>query len=331
VAAPLPVRRAVDSLLEATVVLSFSRLGYLARARLGGWAPPGADAGTGRRVLVTGANSGLGYATALGVLGAGARVLLLVRSEEKGRDTVARLQRDLGQDLTGRVEVDVADLLDLASVRAFADRQLASGSHLDTVVHNAGAMFEERELTVDGFERTYQLHVLAPFLLTSLLLPRLAESAPSRVVTVTSGGMYSQKLDTARLESPTDYRPSVAYARAKRAQVALAHEWGQRVRGDGIRHHVVHPGWALTPGVERSLPRFRQLTGPLLRDATEGADSIVWVALSEEVTGDGQLWHDRHVRHRHKVPWTRSDAAESDRLWARVSRDAGIDPALPTS
>jgi dehydrogenase/reductase SDR family member 12 len=328
VAVPALLRRAADSVLEFTVVLSFSRIGYAARSRLGDWAPVGSEAGVGRRVLVTGANSGLGYATALGALRTGARVALLVRSEEKGRDTRARLAHDLGDDVSDRVSFDVADLLDLTSVRAFADRQLAAGERLDVLVHNAGTMFGDREVTQDGFERTYQLHVLAPFLLTSLLLPPLAASAPSRVVTVTSGGMYTQKLEVDLLESPEGYRPSVAYARAKRAQVALTHEWAQRLHGRGIHHHVVHPGWALTPGVESSLPGFRKVTGPILRDPSEGADSIVWLALSDEVTGDGQLWHDRHIRHQHKLPWTRSDEGECDRLWRRVSEDAGVDPAL---
>jgi dehydrogenase/reductase SDR family member 12 len=328
VPAPAPVRRAVDAALEFTVVLSFSRVGYEVRSRVAGWSPLGPDAGAGQRVLVTGANSGLGYATALGLLRSGARVAVLVRSDDKGRDTIERLGRDLGEDVRGRVTFDTADLLDLTSVRAFADRELASGQRLDVLVHNAGTAFPEREVTVDGFERTYQLHVLAPFLLTTLLLPSLAKSAPARVITVTSGGMYSQKLEVAKLESPGDYRQLTAYARAKRAQVTLTHEWSQRVHGHGIRHHVVHPGWALTPSVERELPRFRKLVGPLLRDPQEGADSIVWLALSDEVSGDGQLWHDRHVRHQHKVPLTRPDEGEADRLWTRVCDDAGVEPAL---
>jgi dehydrogenase/reductase SDR family member 12 len=327
VAAPALLRRVVDSALEFTVVGSFSRLGYAARSRLGAWTPVGPEDAAGRRVLITGANSGLGFATALAALRAGANVFLLVRSQAKGEATVDLLASELGEEVRAQVEVDVADLLDLSSVRAFADRRLVAGDRIDALVHNAGAMFDDRELTADGFERTYQLHVLAPFLLTALLLPRLAAAAPARVIAVTSGGMYSQKLDTEQLESPTSYRPSVAYARAKRAQVALTHEWAQRLHGRGIHHHAVHPGWALTPGVESSLPRFRRLTGPILRDPDEGADSIVWLALSSEVTGDGLLWHDRHVRHQHKVPWTRQDAGECDRLWRKVTHDAGVDPA----
>jgi dehydrogenase/reductase SDR family member 12 len=327
-AAPAPVRRFVDAALEFSVVGSFSRIGSSVRSRLAGWEPVGPDQGAGKRVLVTGANSGLGYATALGVLRSGARVAMLVRSTAKGEDTIVRLSEDLGTDVRERVSFDTADLLDLSSVRAFAERELTSGGRLEALIHNAGTAFPEREVTVDGFERTYQLHVLAPFLLTTLLLPRLAMSAPSRVITVTSGGMYAEKLDVSKLESPRDYRQLTAYARAKRAQVTLNHEWGQRLHGHGVHHHAVHPGWALTPSVERELPRFRKVMGPLLRDPEEGADSIVWLALSDEVTGDGQLWHDRHVRHQHKLPMTRPDEGEPDRLWQRVCRDAGVEPAF---
>jgi dehydrogenase/reductase SDR family member 12 len=319
---PLQADRLIDALLEATVVLSFSRIGYEVRSRLGDWDATSSLPGAGRRVLVTGANSGLGYATARGLLRAGAEVRLLVRSDEKGRDTLSRLSEDLGREVSSEASYDLADLADLAAVRSFAQRQLERGEHLDAVVHNAGAMFERRSETVDGLELTYQVHVVAPFLLTSLLLPSLAGG---RVVTVTSGGMYSQKLDVATLESPDTYRPSIAYARAKRAQVVLTREWARRSAARGIAFHAMHPGWVLTPGVESSLPRFRRITGPILRDPDQGADTCVWLAL-EDGLDDGRLWLDRRPRSAHKVPWTISDDAEAARLWDRVSRDAGVDP-----
>jgi dehydrogenase/reductase SDR family member 12 len=127
-AAPAPVRRFVDAALEFSVVGSFSRIGSSVRSRVAGWEPVGPDQGAGKRVLVTGANSGLGFATAADLLRAGARVSILVRSEDKARDTVARLSDDLGEDVSDRVTSDTADLLDLRSVRAFADRELASGA-----------------------------------------------------------------------------------------------------------------------------------------------------------------------------------------------------------
>ncbi len=327
---PLVVRRAIDLGMEVTVGLSFSRIGHDVRSRVAGWDDVRDLPGSGKRVLVTGANSGLGYAATRLLIESGAQVRLLVRSQAKGEDTLRRLGEDVGRDVRDDVSFDVADLADLASVRAFATRQLARAERLDAVVHNAGALFAERAETVDGLERTYQVHVVAPFLLTTLLLGRLLEDAPTRVISVTSGGMYAEKLVTARVDSPGDYRGTTAYARAKRAQVVLTHEWARRVGSRGVGFHVMHPGWALTPGVETSLPVFRKVTGPLLRTPAQGADSIVWLALSEPPPEDGHLWHDRRPRMEHKVPWTRTDPAEADRLWDRVSRDAGVSPdALP--
>lgn len=328
---PAPLTRTIDAALEATVLLSFSRIGHAVRSRLDHWTPLSDLDGTGQRVVVTGANSGLGYATARALLHSGARVLITVRSQEKAEDTRARLVEDLGRSLDTQLETDLLDLADLAAVRAFADRRAAEDAPIDALVHNAGALFAERAETVDGLERTYQVHVVAPFLLTSLLLPRLSAAAPSRVVTVTSGGMYAEKLVTARVDSPGGYRGTVAYARAKRAQVTLTREWQRRFGGSGIDFHVVHPGWALTPGVESSLPGFRKVTGPILRDAEEGADTVVYLTLAEDVGAAGRLWHDRRPRSEHKVPWTLPERGEAGELWARVCRDAGAEPVLPTT
>ena len=327
---PAPLTRAVDAALEATVVLSFSKVGHAVRSRLDHWTPLEELPGQGKRVLVTGANSGLGYAAARTLLAAGAEVLISVRSEEKAEDTRRRLEADLGRDLGELLVTDLLDLDDLTQVRAFAERRLAEDAPLDAVVHNAGALFAEKAMTVDGLERTYQAHVVALFLLTTLLLPKLAATAPSRVVTVTSGGMYAEKLVTARVDSPGEYRGTVAYARAKRAQVVLTREWARRFGDTGVTFHVAHPGWALTPGVESSLPGFRRVTGPILRDPDEGADTIVYLAISEELDGSGQLWHDRRPRSEHKVPWTIADRGEAGELWARVCRDAGVEPVVPS-
>ncbi len=325
---PAPLARAVDAALEATVVLSFSKVGHAVRSRLDGWEALDDLDATDRRIVVTGANSGLGYATTRALLRSGATVIATVRTEEKAGATRAALEEDLGRSLDEQLHTDLLDLSDLSSVRAFAARRLAEAAPLHALVHNAGALFADKAMTGDGLERTYQVHVVAPFLLTSLLLPRLAESAPSRVVTVTSGGMYAEKLVTARVDSPGGYKGTVAYARAKRAQVALTREWARRFGSSGVGFHVAHPGWALTPGVESSLPGFRRLTGPILRDLDEGADTVVYLTLAEDLPGAGRLWHDRRPRSVHKVPWTVPDRGESGELWARVCRDADTEPVL---
>lgn len=319
--------RVADAALEATVVLSFGRPGPALRSRLAGWSPP---EGAGRRVVVTGTTSGLGQAAVRLLLEAGASVVSVGRDRGRVDATAARIAEAVGPEAAARLTSEVADLEDLASVRALAAR-LADGPPIDALVHNAGALLPPAR-TVDGHDRTYQVHVLAPFLLTALLLPRLLDAGAPRVVTVTSGGMYTQRLDVARLVEPGDESPAVTYARAKRAQVELAAEWTRRFGGHGIGFHAVHPGWADTPGLERSLPGFHRLTGPLLRDADAGADGMVHLALaSADGLPSGRVWLDRRPRAAHRVPWTVCAPSEVDRLWSTLCDDAGLVPSTAAS
>jgi dehydrogenase/reductase SDR family protein 12 len=140
------------------------------------------------------------------------------------------------------------------------------------------------------------------------------------VIWVASGGMYTQKLDVDDVEmGPEDYRGSVAYARAKRAQVVLTKEWAGRLRDRGIAVHAMHPGWADTPGLHEGLPTFTKLIGPLLRDVDEGADTVVWlVAADEPARTTGLFWHDRRPRATEKIPGTGTEDAEQGRLWTFV-------------
>ena len=118
-----------------------------------------------------------------------------------------------------------------------------------------------------------------------------------------------------------DYRGSVAYARAKRAQVTLSEEWAKRLRDDGIVVHAMHPGWADTPGLETGLPGFRTLLGPILRTPQEGADTIVWLAAAEEPgRSTGRFWLDRRPRSTRKLVRTGATVDERARLWALCER-----------
>jgi len=323
----IDVRALLDTAMEATVVPSFSKLGIAARERLyEGWEDLDDLDLSGRTVLVTGANSGLGKAIATRCAGLGARVVMLVRSDEKGEATRGEIAA-----MTGNADTDhvIADLADLASVRAAAAQLREREERLDVVVHNAGAMFSQRRRTDDGIETTFQVHVVGPFLLTGLLMPLLRASAPSRVIWMASGGMYTERLDVRRVESPEDYAPAKAYARAKRAQVVLAQELAHRIPASEVSFHAMHPGWAATPGVERSLPGFNVVMGPLLRSPEQGADTAVWLAASPEVAErSGEFWLDRRPRSRHKLPITRSDDEEARLLYRKVVAQGGIDPAI---
>lgn len=319
----------LDRALEASVVGSFTRIGPWVRRHADQWTPLEELPGEGRTVLVTGANSGLGYAAAAALAGAGAAARLLVRNEVKGRDTRDRL---LARHPDADIAWYLADLTDLDRVRAVADEITTAEGGLDAVIHNAGAMFPERRETPEGIERTLALHVVGPHVLTHGLLDALAQRS-GRVVWMSSGGMYTQALELRHLQSVNDYRPATAYARAKRAQVVLAEEW-QRRFGDetGVTFHAMHPGWALTPGIRESLPLFRRVMGPLLRGATDGADTAVWLALAPEVDREGgQFWLDRRPRSRTRLPRTATDPAVAAALWDEVEKLAGRDRTVRTT
>ena len=220
---------------------------------------------------------------------------------------------------------------DLEQVRRLAERVLADHDRLDVLIHNAGALTPERHVAPDGTEATVASQVVGPFLLTTLLLDRLAASAPSRVITMSSGGMYAAGLTVSQLEmTPEQYNGTEQYARAKRAQVTLNEMWADRFGDLGIRFHSMHPGWADTPGVDESLPTFSKLMGPLLRTPDQGADTLVWLAADDvALESNGRFWLDRRPRSIHKLPTTkRTDTTERRaQLWDWVADTAGADPS----
>ena len=183
----------VDKVLEATVAGSFSRIGYAARRRVGHWQE--AVPMPGRSVMVTGATSGLGYETSVQLASLGAGVTFVARDPERARRARESICERSGSD---DVSFLIADMSDMESVRRAAAEYVARHDSLDVLIHNAGALTRTYEEAPGGTELTVTAHVLGPFLLTGLLLPVLrrtqADSAgPSRVLTVTSGGMYSQR------------------------------------------------------------------------------------------------------------------------------------------
>jgi dehydrogenase/reductase SDR family member 12 len=311
------VADAVDRALEFAVVPSFTRIGYAARSRLDHWMPLGRYDLTGRVVVITGATSGLGLAAAQTLAAGGAAVEIVARNEAKAAGVCQRL-RNAGAP--GGADFAVADTGDLDAIRRAAGQLAQRHERVDALVHAAGALDAAYARSPQGIEQTVASQVVGPFLLTGLLVPVLRKAARARVLWVASGGMYTEPLSVTRLEmDPAQYNGTRAYARAKRAQVTLAQMWADQLRADHITVHAMHPGWADTPGVRRSLPAFRRVVGPLLRSPAEGADTIVWLTADDgpPVQTTGCFWLDRRPRPIHRLRSTRqSDTpAERQRLW----------------
>lgn len=307
-----------DELLDRTVVLGYSRVGLAVRQRF--WQAPELpdDALAGRTVMVTGSNSGIGKAIATELATRGATVLMTVRDRARGEAA----RRDVLIDAPGAdVAVEVCDVSHLAAVRSFAADMLSRRPRLDAVIHNAGAMPEDRAESAEGHELSLATHVLGPVLLTELLLPALTDAA--RVVLMSSGGMYTQPLPVDDIEYRRGhYRGATAYARSKRIQVALtpllARRWPE------LMVAAMHPGWADTPGVARSLPGFRRVTRPILRTAEQAADTAVWLTATDPPPPSGQFWHDRRIRPTHYLPTTHHNNADVQHVWQYCATAIGL-------
>ncbi len=320
----MDLARALDSILDFTVAAGYGSAGY--RLRSASWGervPQGALAG--RDVLVTGASSGIGEAACSQLVKAGARVHLLARDAGRGEAAVARV----GAAGAGEVRLWLCDVSDLASVREFAAVFVAEVPALAGLIHNAGVLTAGRERTPQGIELTLATAVVGPFLMTRLLLGSLATAGDARVVWVASGGMLTAKLDAADLQlEDRDFDGARFYAHSKRAQVVCARLFAEH-EGSAAGFHSMHPGWADTPGLSKSLPHFHRLMAPILRDADQGADTAVWLlACAEANTSPGAFWHDRRVRSRYRLPGTRESAADRAALWGELERltaDAAVE------
>jgi dehydrogenase/reductase SDR family member 12 len=283
----------LDTALDRSVLLGYSKIGSGLR-RLWWPADPPAKAMAGKRVVVTGATSGLGEAMAKSFAELGATVHLLGRNPDKVKHSVGVIR---GQ-VPGSIVIDeVCDVGDLDAVRAWTDDLSGRIDALHGLVHNAGVMPKQRDETPQGHEVQLACHVLGPQLITERLLPLLRDAGGASVVWVSSGGMYSAPLDADDLESTRgDYDGVRVYARTKRMQVVLADAWAERLAGTDVRVESMHPGWAKTPGVAEALPTFQKVTGPLLRNTTDGGDTAVWLVATRPPSQPPHFWHDRAQR-----------------------------------
>ncbi len=264
----MDARDLIDDLAEVLVVPSFTRLGLVLRRRLYGYPDAETYSLAGRTVVLTGPTSGLGRAAAGSFARMGAGLVLVGRDAGRLERTRAELVAEVPSLAAIAV---VADMASLASVRAAAAEILERVPRLDVLVDNAGTMLPTREVTAEGFERTFATMVLGPFVLAARLLPRLLASPDARLVAVTSGGMYTQALPLDDLAYERGvYNGALAYARAKRAQVALVREWAAAPAGHRRGRQRDAPGLGRHAGPRGVAARLRQAGGRGLADRRGG-------------------------------------------------------------
>jgi dehydrogenase/reductase SDR family protein 12 len=318
---PSPARRLLTDLQDHLILpglVGFTSVGYRWHKRR--WKPLAVSL-RDRTVVVTGATSGLGRAAATQLAELGARVILVGRDSEKAENTRREIVAATGNE---NLAVALADLSLMADVRRLA-QQLRKEPRIHVLVNNAGVLLNRRIATAEGNETTLATNLLAPFLLTQSLLPRLRECAPSRIINVSSGGMYATGLALADLQYERGtWDGSRAYARTKRALVVLTEMWAEQLKNSGVVVHAMHPGWADTPGVASSLPGFHAITRRFLRTADQGADTIAWLAASPEAAKvSGVFWLDREPHTTHVFPGTDPSPVERQQLWDALVRLTG--------
>jgi NAD(P)-dependent dehydrogenase (short-subunit alcohol dehydrogenase family) len=265
----------------------------------------------GKVALITGGTSGIGRAAALAAMGA--EVVVTGRSKERGEAAVGGIRETSGNE---RVSLMLADLAAQAEVRALAEGFRERHARLDVLVNNAGLIQSQRTQTPDGLELTLAVNHLAPFLLTNQLLDMLKESAPSRIVTVSSEARRGASINFEDLQSMRRYRPFQVYGMTKLANILFTYELAERLEGIGVVANCLHPGAVNTNfgNNNRSLGTliFRAFK-PFMRSPEGGADTIIYLASSPEVEEmTGRYLMDRKVVSSFEEP---HDETTQKRLW----------------
>ena len=280
----------------------------------------------GRRVIVTGATNGIGLAAAVELARRGALLTLVARSAARGEEAVARIRGGAGgAGATAEVDVLLADLSSLASVRSLAAEVLSRYPNVDVLVNNAGAMYTRRDVTVDGFEHTWALNHLAPFLLTTLLLDRLRESAPARIVTTSSDAHGGKQVPFDDLGAERSYDGMRRYGQTKLANILFTSELARRLEGSEVTANCFHPGFVASGFARNNGPLYRvgmSLVRPFARSPERGADTLVWLVDSPDVAAEtGGYFVDR----RRVTPSAAAqDTEAARRLWEVSEEQVGL-------
>ncbi|KAF8571893.1 hypothetical protein P879_01120 [Paragonimus westermani] len=268
-----------------------------------------------RRVLVTGANSGIGLACCQTLAKRGAEVHMVCRNPERGQEARATVIRATG-DPEAPVYLHQVDLSQPRNVFEFARTFEAELGKLDILINNAGCMVNELTVDENDLEANFATNVLGTYIITEWLLPCLRKSSDPRVIVVSSGGMLLQRLnhsDPMLVQKRAHFDGAMVYAQNKRQQVVMTEMWAEKYVN--IRFSCMHPGWADTPGVALSLPSFYHYMQNRLRTPDQGADTVIWLALTPNIKSypNGSFFQDRKLANTH-LPLARTHSSKEEKL-----------------
>ena len=296
------------------------------------WTTANIPSQVGRRALITGSNSGIGFEAALALARRGAEVILPARTQAKADDAAARI---LEQVPGAQLYPEILDLAVQASVHAFANRMMERfpGQSLDLMINNAGVMaLSKREVTEDGFERQFATNYLGAFALTGLLLPLMKQRAGSRVVTVSSGASNQGKIEFDNLQSERVYKPMQAYSQSKLADLIFTQELQRRLKAAGspILSIAAHPGYAVTNLQGDHLALWMKMTLAMMKpilshDAAHGALPTLYAAVAAEAVAAGYYGPDGFMEAKGypkaaSIPKRALDETVAKRLWLESER-----------
>lgn len=275
---------------------------------------------TGKVCVVTGANQGLGLQTSQELAARGATLLMVCRNADRGQQAVDGVRTKTGNP---NVHLKVCDVSSIQSIRTLVDDLKASYPSINVLINNAGVMIHDRQKSPEGLDINFATNTLGCFALTLWLEDLLVQGAPSKVIFVSSGGMLTQKLDVDDMQNERmgrSYDGTVAYAKDKRRQVAIAEKFSELWANKGIVAVSCHPGWTETEGVKKSIPGFHSFYKDKFRALPEGADTMVYLALEDnEKLTPGAFYGDRHVQAKHlSMGFTGYTPKQVDELWAKL-------------
>lgn len=268
---------------------------------------------SGRVCAITGANSGIGRATAMALAEMGADVVLVCRDKQRGEAAMAEISQQNGG---GKISLLLADLGSQEQVRRVASEFLATSQPLHVLINNAGLVLKDRMETEDGIEATFAINHLGPFLLTKLLLERIKESAPARIITVSSVAHKMVSMDFDDVDATKSYKGMKVYSRSKLANILFTRELARRLEGTNVTANTLNPGLVGSNfGRNNSglMPKLFKFMAPTMKSPQKGAETSIYLATSPEVEGvTGQYFSNS----KHTIPSSAAtNDADAKHLW----------------